>query len=92
MNRIALGHEAKGLGKNKPPLKPGAGERLAELQIPVLVIVGALDTPYILAAADYMVAHIANCRKVVIENTAHLPSLEHPDEFNRILSAFLNSL
>jgi pimeloyl-ACP methyl ester carboxylesterase len=92
MNRIALGHEVKGLGKNKPPLKPGAGERLAELQIPVLVIVGALDTPYLIAAADYMLAHIGNCRKVVIENTAHLPSLEHPNEFNRILSEFLNSL
>lgn len=92
MNHIVLSHEAKGLGKQKPPVQPGAGERLNELSIPVLVVVGALDTAYILAMADYMVERIANARKVVIENTAHLPSLEHPEQFNRILSYFINLL
>jgi pimeloyl-ACP methyl ester carboxylesterase len=92
MNRIALVHEAKGLGKHKPPLKPGAGERLHELNLPVLVVVGALDSAYIRTVADYMVERIPNARKVMIENTAHLPSLERPEEFNRIVLDFLREV
>jgi 3-oxoadipate enol-lactonase len=92
MNRIALGHQQKGLGKNVGRLEPGAAERLGELKIPVLVIVGEHDEPYAHAAADYMEEHIANVRRVDFKNTAHLPSLEHPDEFNRILAEFLDSV
>lgn len=92
MNLIALTHEAKELGKHKPGLTPPAAERLAELTLPVLVMVGAMDTPYLLAAADYMAERLPNMQKVVMENTAHLPSLEHPDEFNRILDGFLSGL
>jgi pimeloyl-ACP methyl ester carboxylesterase len=92
MNRIALEHEQKHLGKNVGRLAPAAAERLDELQIPVLVIVGEHDNAYIQAAGDYMVEHIANARKVMMADTAHLPSLEHPDEFNRILSEFLDGV
>ncbi len=92
MNRIALEHQQKGLGKNVGALSPSAHERLNELKIPVLVIVGEHDEPYSHAAADYMAAHIGNVRKVLIRDTAHLPSLEQPDEFNRILDDFLTSL
>lgn len=66
--------------------------RLDKLRLPTLVIVGALDTPYIVAAADYMADHIPGAQKVVIPNTAHLPSMEHPAQFNQIISAFLNRL
>jgi pimeloyl-ACP methyl ester carboxylesterase len=91
MNRIGILHAAKELGKAKPAPTPSAAERLGELNLPVLVIVGALDTPYILAAADYMTQRVKNAQKVVIENTAHLPSMEHPAEFNHLLAAFLES-
>ena len=56
MNRLALAHEAKGLGKRLPNSQMPAFDRLADLTIPVLIIVGAHDTPYILAAADYILA------------------------------------
>lgn len=92
MNRIALTHQAKELGQHKAPLQPPAAQRLNELNIPVLAIVGEYDEPYVHIAGDYMEQHIANCRKVIMPNTAHLPSLEHPQEFNRILREFLNSL
>ncbi|HEX2622089.1 MAG TPA: alpha/beta hydrolase [Phototrophicaceae bacterium] len=92
MNRIALTHEAKGLGKHKPPMQPSTTERLGELHLPILMIVGALDTPYIQAASDYMVEHVPSAKKVIIQNTAHLPSMERPGEFNQILMDFLNSL
>lgn len=92
MNRIALSHEARELGKRLPNTSTPAFSRLADLNIPVLVIVGAHDTPYILAAADYMVQKVPAARKVVIADAAHLPNMDHPDEFQEIVTAFLKDL
>ena len=92
MNRIALAHEVKNLGKRLPDTQVPAVERLSELKIPVLVIVGTQDTAYMLAAADYMVKNIPSARKVVIQDAAHLPNMEHPQEFQRILDAFLREV
>jgi pimeloyl-ACP methyl ester carboxylesterase len=92
MNRIALGHEVKNPGKRKPHLEKPAAERLHELLCPVLVIVGANDEPYSLAAADHMVKHIKSARKVVIDDAAHLPNMEHPQQFHAIVSQFLDGL
>ena len=41
---------------------------------------------------DAMAARIPNAQKVVIQDTAHVPSLERPDEFNRILGDWLATL
>lgn len=89
MNRQALAHEAKQLGKRIPNSQIPAFDRLGDLKIPVLIIVGTHDTPYILASADYMVARIPSARKVVIEDAAHLPNMDHPDEFQAIVTNFL---
>ena len=91
MNRIALGHEVKNSGKRKPNLEKPASERLHEIHCPVLVIVGANDQPYSLAAADHMTKHIKAARKVVIDNAAHLPNMEHPQQFFEIVSDFLDN-
>ncbi len=72
-----------------PSRSPRAAIRLGELRIPVLVIVGDRDTNYILAAADYMVANVSDAGKVVMKETAHLPNLERPEEFNRRVREFL---
>ncbi|MBL8131923.1 MAG: alpha/beta hydrolase [Anaerolineae bacterium] len=74
------------------PLEPPAGLRLGEIAVPTLIIVGAFDTSHARAAADVMAAGIAGARKVVIENSAHVPSMEHPELFNQILGEFLDSL
>lgn len=92
MNRKALDHEAKELGKRLPNTDTPAFDRLTDLGIPVLVIVGAHDTPYILAAADYMIEKIPSARKIKIEDAAHLPNMDHPHEFQTIVSTFLESL
>jgi 2-hydroxy-6-oxonona-2,4-dienedioate hydrolase len=92
MNRRALDYEAKELGKRLPSTETPAFDRLPNLDIPVLVIVGAYDTPYILAAADYMVEKIPSARKVKIEDAAHLPNMDHPHEFQTIVRTFLESL
>ena len=92
MNRIALGHEVKNPGKRKPNLEKPAAERLHEILCPVLVIVGANDTPYSLAAADHMAKHIKSARKAVIDDAGHLPNMDHPQQFHTIVSQFLDNL
>jgi pimeloyl-ACP methyl ester carboxylesterase len=92
MNRLALTHEARQLGKRLPNTQTPAFDRLSDLDLPVLIVVGSHDTPYILAAADYMTEKITSARKVVIEDAAHLPNMDQPHEFQGIVKEFLESL
>ena len=89
MNRNVLSHAAKRLGKLIPDTEVPAAEHLSELNIPVLVLVGAHDTPYILAAAEYMIEKILSAQKVVIEDAAHLPNMDQPDQFQSVITEFL---
>jgi 3-oxoadipate enol-lactonase len=75
-----------------PPqeLEPPALGRLHEIHAPTLVVVGDKDLPPILETADLLVSKIQGARKAVIHDAAHLPNLEHPERFNRILLDFLN--
>lgn len=92
MNRIALSHEFKNLGKRLPNTETPAADRLGALDIPTLVIVGAQDTAYMLAAADYMEEKMKFARKVVIQDAAHLPNMDHPHAFQEIVKNFLMRL
>lgn len=92
MNRKALENEARKLGKRLPNTENSAFDRLADLVIPVLIIVGEHDTPYILAAADYMMEKLPSARKIMIENAAHLPNMDQPHEFQQIVGSFLEKL
>ena len=92
MDHRALSHEIKQLGKRLPNTDTPAFTRLSELDIPVLVIVGAHDTPYTLASADYMMENIRSAQKAVIEDAAHLPNLDQPSTFDEIVKNFLNGL
>lgn len=89
MNHNALTLEARKLGKRLPDASTPAAGRLAELNIPVLVIVGEHDTPYILAAADVMAKQIPSAQKVTMSDAAHLPNMDHPEEFQNIVKTFL---
>ena len=71
-------------------LEPPALGRLGEIHAPTLVAVGDKDLPPVLETADLLVSKIRGARKVVIHDAAHLPNLEHPERFNRILVDFLN--
>jgi pimeloyl-ACP methyl ester carboxylesterase len=92
MNRKALSYEVRQLGKRLPNTPTPAIEHLTDLNIPVLVIVGAHDTPYILAATDYMIEKIPSARKVIIKDAAHLPNMDQPQEFQGIVKVFLEGL
>jgi pimeloyl-ACP methyl ester carboxylesterase len=92
MNRIVLSHAARQLGKRLPDTEIPAVARLNQLNVPVLVIVGDHDEPYSLAAADYMVKNLPFARKAVINDAAHLSNMDQPDEFQHIVSAFLDGV
>ncbi|HET9781377.1 MAG TPA: alpha/beta fold hydrolase [Candidatus Dormibacteraeota bacterium] len=70
-------------------LAPPAIERLHEITAPTLVVVGDEDVPPVFDAAEILMEKVPHARKVVIHDAAHLPNLEHPDEFNRVVLDFL---
>lgn len=73
------------------PFDPPASARLGEIPFPVLIVVGDLDQPDILRVADQLADGIPGARKEVIPGTAHVPSMEKPDEFNRLVLGFLEA-
>ncbi len=91
MDLIALTKEVAGVGDEKGVEPPAAG-RLDELHLPVLVLVGEMDSPATFAAGNLMLGLIAGARTVVISETAHLPNMERPDEFNRVVLDFLRDV
>ncbi|RPI89273.1 MAG: alpha/beta hydrolase [Chloroflexi bacterium] len=74
------------------PLDPSAATRLEQVNCPTLIVVGALDHPELLRAADEMVTRIPDARKVVLEGSGHVPGYEQPDSFLRRLSEFLRDM
>ncbi len=88
MNLIALKNEAFGHGEELPPEQPTV-DRLVEIRAPSLVIVGDLDQPWTIARVDLLERKLPKVRKVVMPGVAHLPNMERPEEFNRIVLDFL---
>jgi 3-oxoadipate enol-lactonase len=70
-------------------LEPSAAGRLAELRIPVLVIVGLADWPPVIEVAERIGREVDGARVVRWPGVAHLPSLERPNEFERLVREFL---
>lgn len=64
-------------------------EYLAEIEVPVLIIVGEGDLTTPLACSQYLHQHIKNSRLVVIPEARHMLTQERPDSFNRELLQFL---
>jgi pimeloyl-ACP methyl ester carboxylesterase len=73
-------------------LEPPAYERLAEIHVPVLIIVGAEDHFQLHKSADKLEQDIAGAKRVTIPGTHHMPNMEKPEEFNQIVLDFLGKL
>jgi pimeloyl-ACP methyl ester carboxylesterase len=71
------------------PLVEDWGDRLGEISVPTLVLVGDLDRPEMLEIAERLEAEIPDARRETIAGTAHVPSMERPDEFDRLVLEFL---
>ncbi len=66
-----------------------AQARLAEIVAPTLVVLGSEDVDDIKRMAERLEAEIPGARLETIAGAGHLPSLESPDELNRLLLEFL---
>lgn len=73
-------------------LAPPTIERLEEITAPTLAIVGAHDMPDMLAIADIIVVRVPGARKVIMPGVAHLPPMEAPEGFNRLVLDFLGAV
>jgi pimeloyl-ACP methyl ester carboxylesterase len=70
-------------------LDPAALDRLAEIRVPTLVLVGSLDLEAVHVAARRVADGIAGASLVNWPDTAHLPSMERPDDFLALLRGWL---
>lgn len=67
-------------------------DRLDELSIPTLAVVGEHDTLTPPAYHDYFAAQIDDCERATVADAAHLAMLEQPAGFNAVLTAFLGRI
>ncbi len=73
-------------------LQPPAIERLQEIAVPTLALVGELDTPDFLSVSDILEANIPHARRGMLPGAGHMANMEAPEEFNRIVLDFLADL
>ena len=90
MAKLVTEHELKGIGTHvrKTEARPAA-ERLNELSMPALIVIGENDLPYLKLAADYMTEKLPAATKLLIPAAGHLPNLEHPELFRTAVLDFL---
>jgi 3-oxoadipate enol-lactonase len=86
---ILTSYEA-GKPEGRPqPLEPPAAERLAEVRVPTLVMVGAVDEPGGVVAERHLAASVDGARLVEFPGVAHMIQLEEPERFNALVLEFL---
>jgi pimeloyl-ACP methyl ester carboxylesterase len=71
---------------------PQAVDRLIELKIPVLIMVGQLDLDYFHTIAQRIKGNAPNSTQVTIPNSGHMVNLENPDVFNRTVEDFIRKI
>jgi pimeloyl-ACP methyl ester carboxylesterase len=65
---------------------------LPEISVPTLIVVGSRDEFMPVADAEFMRDRIPDSKIAVIEGAGHMPNLEKPYEFNRIVAEFIKTL
>lgn len=72
--------------------EPNCAAQLDRISVPSLVVVGERDLPDMLQAANALASGIHGAREVVLPGLGHLPNMEDPPAFNRVVLDFLDSL
>ena len=70
--------------QNNPP----AIENVASIRVPVLIIEGDKDLPYIYVTSKYLEQHVPGAKRVVIEGVAHMLNMEKPAAVNKLIRDF----
>ena len=72
-----------------PPVHWPERKPLSSLRPPTLVVVGEDDRPDFHAIAKRIAHEAPDARLEIVKGARHLPSLETPDEFERLAFPFL---
>lgn len=67
-------------------------QRVHEIALPTLCIVGAQDAVTPVKYSDYLHQRISGSQLEIIERAGHMLPIEKPEEYNRALATFLSSL
>jgi 3-oxoadipate enol-lactonase len=70
-------------------LEPTAYERLGDIRVPTLVMTGAHDVSVIEPESRSLVERIPEAEAYRFAEAAHIPSVERPEEFERVLTGWL---
>src|SRR5690606_256230 len=100
MDREILVEIAKGGGVNAPSFAEAfvslmghdARERLAEIELPSLIVWGMNDRIVPVTAALIHHQRIPNSRLEIFNHTGHMIMMERPERFNAVLDDFLATL
>jgi pimeloyl-ACP methyl ester carboxylesterase len=71
------------------PLSPPAVDRLHEIRSPTLLLLGERDIADEHRIVERLHRDVANSERVVFPGVGHVANLETPEEFNRVVRAFL---
>lgn len=85
MNRIAI--EAEEPGERRDDAQ--AWDRLGEIEVPTLLMIGDLDLKYLKEQAAHAAAEIPDARLIELPGVAHLPHLEGDERALSEISAFV---
>ncbi len=85
---IGLANSLRGMGTGS---QTWLGNQLAQIDVPVLLTAGRLDTKYV-QIAEEMAAAIPDARVRIIEGGGHAAHLEQPQAFNSVVLEFLREV
>jgi 2-succinyl-6-hydroxy-2,4-cyclohexadiene-1-carboxylate synthase len=82
---IGLANSLRGMGIG---VQPSLWEQLPDMQLPVLLIAGGLDTKFV-SIAHQMYDLLPRAHKVIVPDAGHTVHLEQPEAFCQVISDFL---
>lgn len=87
LNRVNVVHAAE--DPVSVPLEPPAYDRVVDIDVPTLITVGEHDLSEVLTQYEYLLGTVPEASGCVFRGSAHLPNLERPADFERVLLDWL---
>ncbi|WP_224703026.1 alpha/beta fold hydrolase [Devosia aquimaris] len=88
MNALALAKPAL----TQEQRRPEAWSRVGEINAPSLLLVGDQDFTALIDRHEHLSEEMPNAFAAVLENVAHIPSIERPELVNSMLVEFLDAI
>lgn len=85
-------HFANGPGMHEKGMQPLAAQRLGELRVPTLVVVGSREIPELFAASEKIARDVPGSTLAVVNGAGHMSNMESPALFNRIVLEWLAAI